>query len=437
MTFKRRIDRTFLRSLQATGSYQEYADPDCMGLAVKVSPGGRISFTLRFRKTDGKQSRKTLGYFPSMTITDARRLALETLSVTERHNESDVVRLEKRRRRAEQSQQLKESITLREFIDGPFRHWKETEQSSGKKALQLIERKFADWLDLPMVDLTQKMVEIWRSGRLKTVQKATAARELNTLKGVYSKALEWGEIHANPLQSVKATGSSDPITRYLSEEEDEALLKALDEREQEIRQERRTANAWRRERNYPLLVDLDALTYADYLKPAVLLAKNTGMRRGEMLALMWSDIDLERRFIYVRSATAKGEKHRKIPLNMTATEMLTHWKKQAHPKYVFSIENDEPLKDLKKSWAGVVKRAKIENFRWHDLRHDFASQLVMSGVDLNTVRELLGHGSIATTLRYAHLAPEHKSAAVAKLDRKPSVVHMKAQEQSAEMASVN
>lgn len=437
MADSRKIDRTFLRNLQTTGSYQEYADPDCQGLAVKVSPAGKISFTLRFRKPDGKQSRKTLGYFPLMTITDARRLALETLSVTERHNESDVLRLEKRRRRAEQSQQLKESITLREFIDGPFRHWKETEQRSGKKSLQLIERKFVDWLDLPMADVTQKMVDVWRAGRLKVVQKATAARELNTLKGVYSKALEWGEIHSNPLQGIKATGSSDPITRYLSELEEQALLKALDDREQEARQERRTANAWRCERNYPLLADLDKAAYADYLKPAVLLAKNTGMRRGEMLALMWSDIDLVHRFIYVRSATAKGQKHRKIPLNQTATEMLTQWKKLAHPVYVFSVENDEPLKDLKKSWGGVLKRAKIENFRWHDLRHDFASQLVMSGVDLNTVRELLGHGSIATTLRYAHLAPEHKSAAVARLDKKSCTDQAVVQEQSAEMMILN
>lgn len=437
MAGSRKIDRTFLRSLQATGSYQEYADPDCLGLAVKVSPAGKISFTLRFRKPDGKQSRKTLGYFPLMTITDARRLALEMLSVTERHNESEVVRLEKRRRRAEQSQQLKASITLRAFINGPFRHWKETEQRSGKKSLQLVERKFKDWLDLPMTGLTQKMVEVWRAERLQAVQKATAARELNTLKGVYSKALEWGDIQSNPLQGIKTIGRSDPITRYLSDTEQEALLKALDDREEELRQQRRTANAWRRERNYPLLADLNEAGYADYLKPAVLLAKNTGMRRGEMLALMWSDIDLVHRFIYVRSATAKGEKHRKIPLNQTATEMLVRWKKQAHPVYLFSIEDEEPLKDLKRSWGSLLRKAKIENFRWHDLRHDFASQLVMSGVDLNTVRELLGHGSIATTLRYAHLAPEHKSAAVAKLDKRACVDHTTTQEQSMEMAYPN
>jgi site-specific recombinase XerD len=73
------------------------------------------------------------------------------------------------------------------------------------------------------------------------------------------------------------------------------------------------------------------------------------------------------------------------------------------------------LKSVKRAWSGILQLAKIINFRWHDLRHHFASKLVMASVDLNTVRELLEHADMAMTLRYAHLAPEHKASAVAKL----------------------
>lgn len=100
-----------------------------------------------------------------------------------------------------------------------------------------------------------------------------------------------------------------------------------------------------------------------------------------------------------------------------ALQCLNDWQSQSKGDgLVFpNHQTGTRFDNVKKSWASVLKAAEIKNFRWHDMRHHFASKLVMAGVDLNTVRELLGHADIKMTLRYAHLAPEHKANAVAKL----------------------
>jgi integrase len=89
------------------------------------------------------------------------------------------------------------------------------------------------------------------------------------------------------------------------------------------------------------------------------------------------------------------------------------WQESREAEYVFGgAEEVKPLVAIRKTWVAVLQAAAVNRFRFHDLRHTFASKLVTAGVDRNTVRELLGHKSVAMTLRYAHLAPEHKAAAV-------------------------
>jgi len=105
-------------------------------------------------------------------------------------------------------------------------------------------------------------------------------------------------------------------------------------------------------------------------------------------------------------------------LNDEALSVLRQWQKQIKGEgLVFPGKNGSRLDNVRKSWAGLLKNASITGFRWHDLRHDFASKLVMAGVPLNTVRDLLGHADLTTTLRYAHLAPDHRAQAVALLHR--------------------
>jgi integrase len=119
----------------------------------------------------------------------------------------------------------------------------------------------------------------------------------------------------------------------------------------------------------------------------------------------------------VRGDGAKSGQTRQIPLNDHARDVLKAWRSADAKRddRVFTGRDGERLTDIKTAWARITKEAKVQAFRFHDLRHTFASKLVQVGIDLNTVRELLGHADIKMTLRYSHLAPEQRRAAVAKL----------------------
>ena len=211
---------------------------------------------------------------------------------------------------------------------------------------------------------------------------------------------------------------SEPV-RYFSFEEETKFCKALDDRQAEIVKERVTANSWRVARHIEPLTDISHRKLVDYLKPICILAMNTGMRRGEIFQLEWESVDFKLKQIKVKAASAKSGKSRDLPMNDKVLQTLLTWRNETDSEsLVFpSPVTGKSLNSIKKSWQGLMRLSGIEGFRFHDLRHHFASRLVMAGADLNTVRELLGHSSIDMTLRYAHLAPEHKAAAVALLNQ--------------------
>ena len=196
------------------------------------------------------------------------------------------------------------------------------------------------------------------------------------------------------------------------------MREALVRREDTTRRQRNSANEWRRARGRQELPDFSDDGYVDHLQPMVLSAMNTGLRRGELFHLQWTDVDLSGNNLTVRGGTAKSGNTRYVPLHEEATRVLRRWHKNARGStFVFPGENGGRLKSVQTAWRRLLRDAGIREFRWLDLRHHFASQLVMAGVDLNTVRELLGHSDIAMTLRYAHLSPDHKAEAVGKLNR--------------------
>jgi integrase len=155
--------------------------------------------------------------------------------------------------------------------------------------------------------------------------------------------------------------------------------------------------------------------FGDHLTAEVLVTMNTGLRRGELLKLRWASIDFNRRLLTVEGRDAKSRQTRHVPLNEEAMSVLYGWHDQsANRARVFDISTG-----FRTAWQKLLKHAGITRFRWHDLRHHFASRLVQRGVPLNTVRDLLGHSTVQMSLRYAHLAPDQRREAVAKLNEKP------------------
>jgi len=152
-----------------------------------------------------------------------------------------------------------------------------------------------------------------------------------------------------------------------------------------------------------------------HLRSKVITALNTGMRKGKILGLKWEDVDLKHGFILLKDT--KNRERREIPISGTAREVFQGLTRRLDVPYVFHDKNTGKYLNVKKSFKMALTKAKIADFRFHDLRHTFTSHLVMAGVDLTTIKELLGHKTLTMTLRYAHLALSHKVKAVDMLDK--------------------
>jgi len=156
----------------------------------------------------------------------------------------------------------------------------------------------------------------------------------------------------------------------------------------------------------------------DYLRSIITVALNTGMRRSEILNLKWSQIDLKARRIRVEKT--KSGKVRFIPINDVLFRDLNRLRivNGQKPFVFFNPKTGNPFLDMKTGFKGACRRAGISNLRFHDLRHTFASRLVARGVDIETVRDLLGHHSITITQRYTHSSDDRKRSAVELLNNR-------------------
>jgi integrase len=153
---------------------------------------------------------------------------------------------------------------------------------------------------------------------------------------------------------------------------------------------------------------------------------HTGFRRGEFLGLRWQDVDLKGGVLTIPKA--KNGESRHVPLTSTVRTILSRRTRPLDGSALV-FPNSEGHRDLrwaKKTVPAALRAAQIEDFRFHDLRHTFASRPAMEGVDLMTMRELMGRKSMAMTLRYSHLSPGHRRTAIERLVTRAGVTEPEA-----------
>src|SRR5208283_1726113 len=230
-------------------------------------------------------------------------------------------------------------------------------------------------------DFTARHVEQFQSAEIaRGKSPAYINRQVTLLKSMFTKAVDWdmcGEDVLRKVRKAKALKGVVNRLRYLSQDECRTLIDKCE----------------------------------SHLKPIVSMALNTGMRKGEILGLKWDNVDLKHGFILL-DKTKNGER-REIPIDKTLRATFTAIARRLDLPYVFfNPDTDLPYGDIKNAFNRAVRKAGIKDFHFHDLRHTFASHLVMAGVDITTVSKLLGHKSLTMTLRYSHLAPNHLQNAV-------------------------
>jgi len=273
--------------------------------------------------------------------------------------------------------------TFHELVE-QYSKWAER-QRCFKSKIYFIKQLSEAFGHLPLRRFNTMLLEQYQTERLQKGNKpATVNRLLATLKHMFTKAVEWDMVEEETLKRIRRVRfleENNKRLRYLSKEECQTLINCCDK----------------------------------HLKPIVICALNTGMRKSEILNLKWDNVDLKHGFILL-DRTKNGER-REIPINDTLRMNLDSLIRRLDTPYVFyDPSTGKPYQDIKRSFHTALRKAGIRDFHFHDLRHTFASHLVMAGVDLTTVKELLGHKTLTMTLRYAHLAPSHKVKAVDILD---------------------
>ncbi len=273
-------------------------------------------------------------------------------------------------------------------------HYSEREQKERKSKLDWWNERLKDYL---LADITPALIVQNRDNFARSenrngekISPATVNRYLALISHVFTIAVnEWQWLEDNPVKKVKRPKEPRGRVRFLDDDERNRLLQACKESSNEV------------------------------LYLCVILALSTGMRQGELMGLLWKDVDLKKGNIILHE-TKNGER-RRVPLAGHGLELLREYAKIRRldsPLLFPSATNPISPMNLRSAFTYALERSEIKDFHWHDLRHCTASYLAMNGASLAEIAEILGHKTLAMVKRYSHLSDGHVSSVVARMNDK-------------------
>ena len=258
-------------------------------------------------------------------------------------------------------------------------------EESSHKATHKEDIAKLKWLhsilgELMLDEITLDVIARVKEARLKVASKTTTNRFLALVRSILKRAVdEWDWLDKAP--KVKLFKESEGRVRFITPEQVQSLLHELPLHQQDM----------------------------------VRFALHTGLRQSNVVKLEWSEINLEQAHMWVNAADSKNRKPIAVPLNREALAVL-HRQVGKHKERVFTYKGNAIRNANTHAWKNALTRAGIDNFRWHDLRHTWASWHRMQGTPTHELQQLGGWKTGAMVERYAHLAPDHLAIAAARLD---------------------
>ncbi|XKH61417.1 tyrosine-type recombinase/integrase [Halomonas sediminis] len=395
------------------------------------------TFSFRYRsKLTGKRPTVKIGRYPTVSVDEAREIARKmSVGLSQGIEPRLVEEAAKEAQSRKEEQRRREDATIIEtFLDTVYRPHKER-MKRGQEDLDRLDRHFRSWYRKRMTELSKSDVTRWHHGlEKKGLAFLTIKRSYDVLQNMLNMAVEERFIAENPIKSVRLrrpiTGDDHGIDiirsrRALTNDEVVGLFRGFDAYTRNRKDMRRRSRAKKSNRHLP---DWDHLTYVDYVVPAILVIYYAGFRPGDVYGLRWENVNFETKTI--TKVIEKTAHHSTRPTSFPISERLLEalriwWVENGRPRTGYVFPSPRTGRRLsagalgRRPWPIIKKLGGLDSdLDLYTLRHNFASQLIMSGADLMAVMKLMGHRDIATTIEhYGHLTTEHIRSVLVALEK--------------------